>query len=381
MARVVNYSQGEKLEQQIELSLITKSHNPRHSHRHLLTLFHEKGSHIHPPEVRAEYIREIDANFPHIRQRAESIKTLGQLEAVTLRYFNAKIAGSDEYTQRYGICQGECRTLAWALIEAETGEPQTVRAVIERLTVDQAFERALAENIEREDMSPNDLAASFNEMLTVRINPRTTDPTLEDGQPNPLYDPAHPKGRPYTLKEVAEKVKKDYHWVRSRASLVYLPEKDKAQIEADHRAGKRDLTRYCKKAGKLATQLKAKAKETGQPVEALLEQCAAPENSPASGTNISGQAVADQVQPDILTVQPEQRRRVKSLKEVVALFDATSLDNLARLQALAEVMNLADDPATSLRLALDEREKRATEAELRSGREADREARRSQKSA
>ena len=380
MARIVNFGGGEKVEEQISLADITKSQNPRHSHRHLLALFHEKGSHIHPPEIRAEYIAEIDNNFPHIRARAESIKTLGQLEAVTLRSQRTKTAESgDEYVQHYGICQGECRTLAWGLIEAETGVPQTVRAVIAKLTLEEAFERALAENIEREDMSPNDLAASFHEMLTERINPKTIKPTLDDGQPNPLYDPANPKGRHYTLKEVAEKVKQDYHWVRSRASLVYLPEADKRQIEADHKAGKRDLTRYCKKAGKLATALKAKAKESGQPVEAILEQIAQNgENSTVSATNTSGQ---DQGQPDILTVQPEQRRRVKNLNDVTALFDATPLDNRERLQALAEVMNLADDPATSLRLALEEREKRAMEAELRSGRDADREARRSQKSA
>src|SRR5581483_2991818 len=186
--RTVNYAQGEKLEQQIPLSDITTSQNPRHSHRHLLQLFHDKGSHTHPPEVRAEYIAEIDNNFPHIRQRAESIKHLGQqagnirkgqLEAVTLRSFRAKLPGSEEYVERYGICQGECRTLAWGLIEAETGEPQTVRAVIEKLTLEQAFERALAENLEREDMSPNDVAASFHEMLTVRINPATVKPTIK----------------------------------------------------------------------------------------------------------------------------------------------------------------------------------------------------------
>jgi hypothetical protein len=380
MAVTVNFSQGERLEKQISLADITTSQNPRHSHRHLLELFHTKGAHTNPPELRAEYIAEIDNNFPHIRQRAESIKYLGQqagnirrgqLEAVTLRSFRAK--DGEEYVERYGICQGECRTLAWGLIEAETGEAQTVRAVIEKLTLEEAFERALAENLEREDMSPNDVAASIHEMLTVRINPKTVKPMLDENTPNPLYDPAFPKGRPYTMKEVADKVKRDYHWVRSRASLVFLPDADKRQIDADHKEGKRDLTRFCKKAGKLATALKAKAKEDGVPVEALLEQVAGTEN-----LENPDQGVATENNPAILTVQPERRRHVRSLKEVVALFDATPLENVARLQALAEVMGIDEDGDKALRIALDEREKRAEEAELRSGRIADRQARRKQ---
>lgn len=366
MSRTVNFSQGEKLEQQIPLSSITTSQNPRLSHRGLLELFQEKGAADNTPECRAEYVAHIDANFPHIRQRAESIKTLGQLQAVTLRSFRSKV--DDEYVEKYGVCQGECRILAWGLIEAETGVPQKVRAVVEKLTLDEAFERALAENIEREDMSPIDMAASFNEMLTTRINPATVKPVVGN-VPNPFYDENFPKGRPYTLKEVAEKVKRDYHWVRSRAALAYLPAPDKAQVEADHQAGKRDLTRFCKKAARLATALKTQAKETGVPVENLLDQLAG--ENPAVG--VDGQA-----ETSIVTVRPEVRRHVLGLKKVEALFDATTLDNRERLAAFAEVMGIADTASEALRIALKEREARALEAELKSGRVADRQSRRQQ---
>lgn len=208
------------MEQQVPLSQITVSHNPRKSHRGLLELFHEKGASHNAPEVRAEFVKHIDENFTHIRERAESFKSVGQLQAGLLRSFRAKIPGSEEYTERYGIAAGECRAMAWGLIEAETGEPQRLRAVVEKLTVDEAFERGIAE---RTDMSPLDLAEAFNEMLTVRVNPATKVAELPDGSPNPLYDPSQPKGRPYSMRELAEKVKKDYHWVRSRAALVYLP--------------------------------------------------------------------------------------------------------------------------------------------------------------
>lgn len=382
-ARTINYAAGEKLERPILLADIRTSQNPRMSHRGLLEMFHEKGAASNPAEKRAEFVAHIDANFPHIRQRAESMKKLGQLMPVTLRRYESK--GEDQY----GIVQGECRILGWGLIEAETGEPQKVRALIEqKMTLEEAFERALAENIEREDMSPMDLAQSFHEMLTVRINPATVKQFLSEGEQNPLWDEKFPKGRPYTLKEVAEKVRRDYHWVRSRAALVYLPASDKQQVEKDHLEGRRDLTRYCKKAAKLATALKTKAKDEGTTVENLLEQIADDPTplAPLVTENVSNSTdgVATNGEVSILTVQPtnpSQRRRVKGLKDVETMFDATPLENRERLMALAEVMGIATDPQEALRIALEEREKRAVEAELRSAKNADREARRKQKSA
>lgn len=358
--RVVNFRAGEKVEQQVPLSQITVSHNPRKSHRGLLELFHEKGAAHNAPEVRAEFVKHIDENFPHIRERAESFKSVGQLQAGLLRSFRAKIPGSEEYTERYGIAAGECRALAWGLIEAETGEPQRLRAVVEKLTVDEAFERGIAENVERTDMNPLDLAEAFNEMLTVRVNPATKVAELPDGSPNPLYDPSQPKGRPYSMRELAEKVKKDYHWVRSRAALVYLPDRERSQLERSWKEGRRNLTKFCKLACKLKTQATGEQPEPGDEGYENPDVLTASEGS-------------------IIPVQPERRRRVRSLKEVEALFDATSLKNTERLQALAEVMGISDDPAEALKIALEEREQRAEAAEIRAGREADREARRRQR--
>lgn len=106
---------------------------------------------------------------------------------------------------------GEGRVLAYALEEAETGVPQQIRVRIEpRMTVDEAFERGLAENIDRNDMNPVDLATAFHEMLTIRVNPATKAPRIKDGlgimTTNPDYSNDHPHGRPYTLKELAARV-------------------------------------------------------------------------------------------------------------------------------------------------------------------------------
>jgi hypothetical protein len=92
------------------------------------------------------------------------------------------------------------------------------------------FELAVVENIERDDMHPLDLAATFNEMLTTRINLGNceADSARRRTEPAFITRGKNPKGRPYTLKEIAAKLRKDYHWVRSRAALVYLTDGDKA---------------------------------------------------------------------------------------------------------------------------------------------------------
>lgn len=336
--RTVNFQAGEKLVQPILLSSITTSHNPRYSHRGLLDLFHEKGAAHHPVESRQEYIAHIEKEFPHIRLRAESLKDKGQIVPVTLRRFGHTNG------ERYGICQGECRILGWSLIEAETGIPQKCRAVIERLTVDEAFERGLAENIERHDMSPLDLAHSFHEMLTKRVNPATVSPTLEDGSENPLHDQRTPEGRPWTLREISEKYNVDYHFVRGRAALVYLSAADKLTVENNHKEGRRDITRFCKKATAIVVEMKAKAKESGQDVTVLLEQIAEQAVLPP--------AIQDENAPQesILTV-PSQRRRVKKMKEVESLLDATPLENKERIMAFAEVMGLTYEVALAEREA------------------------------
>lgn len=332
--RTVNYSQGEKLEQQIPLSDVLMSQNPRKELRGALEKFHELGTAQNTPEQRAEFVKFIDENFPYVRDRLNSYQTIvidkprGQIQAVTLRRYDSK--GEN----KYGIVQGECRVLAWALLEAETGEPQKVRAVVApKMTLDEAFDIAITENIDREEMSPLDIGYSFQEMLTVRINTQTVKEKLPDGSDNPNYSPAYPKGRPYKLQEIATKFRKDYNWVRGRAALPYLSEKDKLQMMAEFKAGKRNITRYITKALELAK----KAKQEGKGLSELTENSG---ENPVDVSENSGTIV----------VVAEKRRRVLTLKQVVNLFDATPTSNVERLKALAEVMGLDYDNALAERL-------------------------------
>lgn len=338
MQRVVNYSAGEKLEIPVPLASITVSHNPRTSRRGLLEKFHEQGAASQSSESRAEFVKYIQDSHPDIVELHGSIKTHGLIQAPVLRSFRAKPAGADEYVERYGVAVGEGRVLAYAYEEALTGEPQTVRCRVEKLTVDEAFERGIAENIDRHDMNPVDLAEAIHEMLTLRKNPAT--------------------GKPYTLKELAERFKKSYWWVRDREAIFYLNDSQKNQCLAYWKAGRRNVTRFCT-LGK-----EQKAKQTGEPVDSndSSDYTTPSENLPSTAQPITEQGGQEKTE---IQVEPERRRRVITLKEVVALFDATPLENVERLRALSEVMGISQDAEESLRIALSEREKRSQEQEVR----------------
>lgn len=341
MQRVVNYSVGEKLEVPVSLASITVSHNPRTSRRGLLEKFHEQGAASQSPESRAEFVSYIQNSHPDIVELHGSIKTHGLIQSPVLRSFRAKPAGAEEYIERYGVAVGEGRVLAYAYEEALTGEPQAVRCRVEKLTVDEAFERGIAENIDRHDMNPVDLGEAIHEMLTVRKNPAT--------------------GKPYTIKELAERFKKSYWWVRDREAIFYLSDPQKNQCLAYWKAGRRNVTRFCT-LGK-----EQKAKLTGEPVDGNDSSGYTDPSENLGSTaqdGLPGNEQGGESKTEIL-VEPERRRRVLPLKSVVALFDATPLENVERLRALAEVMGISQDAEESLRTALSEREKRNQEQEVR----------------
>lgn len=347
------------------LSDITVSHNPRASRRGVLERFHAEGAHQHSETSRQAFVSYITTEQPDIENLRRSIEQHGLLQPPTVRAFRAKNPDGEGYVQRYGIVLGEGRILAVAMTEARTGVAQTVNVKIEaRLGVDAAFEQGLAENIDRSDMNPVDLATAFHEMLTIRVNPATKSPEA-NGQPNPLYSTDAPKGRPYTLRELAERVGKTYWWVRDHEAISYLPDNLKTQCIKSWQSGKRNVTRFCKLG------LRYKAQATGVPEETALDNPAVqPDNvaSPVVGTEPTTTApVANLTEPKNLeaaeiSLEPVQRRRVLSLKAVVQLFDATALENRERLATLAEVMGITLEEAL-------------TERDLRLARQADVQAR------
>ena len=356
----------------ILLSDITVSHNPRASRRGVLERFHAEGDHQHSETSRQAFVSYMTTEQPDIENLRRSIEQHTMLQPPTVRAFRAKNPDGEGYVQRYGIVLGEGRILAVAMIEARTGVAQTVNVKIEaRLGVDAAFEQGLAENIDRSDMNPVDLATAFHEMLTIRVNPATKSPEA-DGQPNPLYSTDAPKGRPYTLRELALRVGKTYWWVRDHEAISYLPDNLKSQCIKSWQSGKRNVTRFCKLG------LRYKAQATGIPEETALDNPVVQPDNVASPTGAVGTEatttvpVATVTEPKNVEVaeislEPVQRRRVLSLKAVVQLFDATALETSGerrseRLATLAEVMGITLEEAL-------------TERDLRLARQADIQAR------
>jgi len=367
--RVVNYTAGEKVEELVALGDITVSHNPRASLRGVLDLFHSDGSASQSPETRQAFVSYMKEEHPEIDGLRHSIEEHGLLQPPVVRAFRAKQDG--EYVQRYGIVLGEGRILSYALTEAITGVAQKVRVRIEsRLGVDAAFEQGLAENLDRNDMNPVDLATAFHEMLTIRINPATKSPEV-NGEPNPLYSSDSPKGRPYTLKELAERVNKTYWWVRDHEAISYLPDNLKSQCIKSWQSGKRNVTRFCKLG------LKYKAQVTGQPEETGLDSQTGTNDTVVANDGTTTQLVGTSSETTQVTqltaavetsisLEPAQRRRVLSLKSVVGLFDGTALENKERLATLAEVMGITLEEAL-------------TERDLRLANQADTQARKQQR--
>ena len=122
-----------------------------------------------------------------------------------------------------GVGAGERRVLACAYLEAERriqtskGEtpnrdkPWTVDAIcLDHITVEEAGEIGWDENDQLRQMTDLDYGERFDALLR---------------QDNPLTE------KPYTIQEVADKYGKNYHWVRGRAALPYLPVEMQQQVE------------------------------------------------------------------------------------------------------------------------------------------------------
>ena len=356
--RIVNLRGGEQIVVPYPLDKIITSHNPRRPIRRLQRQGHIPLELIHnlalsdDPAKNAEYVA-LMAQEPEIVTLARSIHKIGQCQPIVLRTYRARVGqdaeGNKVYEQRGGVGAGERRVLACAYLEAERriqaskgetpnrGKPWTVDAIcLDHITVEEAGEIGWDENDQRQQMTDLDYGERFDALLR---------------QDNPLTQ------KPYTIHEVADKYGKNYHWVRGRAALPYLPVEHKQQVEDDAC----NITEACT----LALRCKAKA---------LTDETGA-----ANGERGAARAVADlgvYEQP----AQPKpaegpvaalptrrERRATLALAEVQALFDATPEANVERRKAFAEVMGVDLDTPARDSLARKEmvEAKRARNAERR----------------
>jgi hypothetical protein len=344
--RVVNFRGGEQIVIPWTLDRIITSHNPRRPIRRLQRQGHVPLELVHnlalsdDPAKNAEYVT-LMTQEPAIESLARSIKGIGQCQPIILRTYRAAVgkepatqAGEKAkiiYDQRGGIAAGERRILAVALLEAQRriavskGEtpnqdkPWTVDAIGWDMTVETASQIGWDENDQREQMTDLDYGERFDAKLR---------------EYNPLTQ------RPYTIQEVADLFGKNYHWVRGRAALPYLPIEHQQQVE--------DQTCNITEACNLALRYKAKALAGEQ------EQADQVREGKGAAPAVPDQGVSDQpTQPQPATGTESEalpgrraRRATLALADVQALFDATPEANTERRQAFAEVMGLALEQAS-----------------------------------
>lgn len=89
-----------------------------------------------------------------LEELAESMRTLGQLQPIAVRY--------DPPTRLYTLVMGERRWRAAQLIDM----PTMMAVVLHDLDDESAFVRSVAENVGRKDMTPLEEAAAFRQLVS-----------------------------------------------------------------------------------------------------------------------------------------------------------------------------------------------------------------------
>lgn len=160
---------------------------------------------------------------PRFREMAATLQNDSQLQAIGLRSYRArsgKVDGEQQYEDRAALSFGNGRLFGTALLEGRRkialadGEkvsktPLTIDGILMRLTREESYELSIVENDKRSEMDDLDWGLLFDRDLKT-VNPQTK--------------------KLHTIKEVAEKRGKNYHWVRGRAALPYLPAEMLAEI-------------------------------------------------------------------------------------------------------------------------------------------------------
>jgi ParB-like chromosome segregation protein Spo0J len=210
----------------IRLKDIVTSHNPRNPAEDLQNAFADNGiesadfiSFVHeyalsPDEEKRQifcYMVEEYENGPMGILDLAISRLKNPLQPINLRVFPSKPDDSDIAVDRYGIMAGERRYMAAAYNFAKHGLDAEIEAKVQELTVKEAFDLAIAENLQRKNPTELEYARMFD-AYKKEINETT--------------------GKNYTLREVAEKLGLDYQFVRGRHGLNFLSDAEKKRLAA-----------------------------------------------------------------------------------------------------------------------------------------------------
>ena len=245
----------------IDLHDIITSHNPRCPARGLAEGLVAEGI-TEPPLAlvqrlalsdnaadRAEYVRlveQYEGQPQGLVELAES-RRQKEIQPINLRAFRSAVKGTEpvQYVQRYGIISGERRVLAAAYLYAKYGEACDIGAQVDQhITVQQAYDLAVAENLQRQNMTDMEIAHVFRQ----------------------YYDGG------MTMRQVAEHLHQDYQFVRGRLGLTYLDEKEQQAVQTGRLGVTKAIQKgLARKAGSQDNQPVDPKAETRRRVKTLKE--------------------------------------------------------------------------------------------------------------
>jgi hypothetical protein len=318
--RIVNFAKGEQVVTPVALADITTSHNPRRpcptlqdhlteklGGMTLLEFCHEYA--LGDEAQRQTFVELIEGHESYTKGIVElaASRRIRQIEPILLRNFRVKAkAGSEaegEYITRQGVICGERRVIAAFYNHAKHGDPANIGAVSIKCTVEEAEDYAFAENDQRKEMTETEVGHFFRRKCERRKQERVDALAVREQAGETL---TKDDKKPYTLKDLAFDLNYDYQYVRTREALTYLTVDEQRQVDRKEI----NLTDAWHKGLKVKNR-----KGLGE----------------ADDEGPSGKAVKK---------RKKNRRRVETLKEVEARFDASPKDNKEYRRALADVMGI-----------------------------------------
>jgi ParB family chromosome partitioning protein len=133
-------------------------------------------------------------NEQALEELAQSIREVGIIEPLVVRRLPSPVPGQD----RYELVAGERRWRA-----AQKAGLKEVMVVVKELSPAAAFELAMIENVQREDLNPIELAESFSRLI---------------------------KEHSYTQEKLAERIGKDRTTIANSLRLLRLPQAVRSKV-------------------------------------------------------------------------------------------------------------------------------------------------------